>query len=465
MSIGQKHVQGLWLKALVFALVGYALLGKGFAYWFLGEMILVVGLFVFVQSQRIMLVFSDSVLLLWGIFALWGFCRTVPFISTYGFDTLRDAVTWGYGLFALLIVAFLNNSNQISRALNTYRKFLRWYLPVLPVAVILSTVLRDKQPTLPWGTDIPFVLVRPGEAAVHLAAAALFLLIFPLRRKSSEAKQISIPGTIALAGWLLTACFILLWSRAGMVALLVPMIVASAIETRKIGWKLATLAVAGLLLGLLALEANPFIIHAKGMEVTPDNVSKLVSSIAGGDAAPGHEGTKEFRLVWWKHIVDYTVFGPYRWTGKGFGINLALSDGPPGMTPEESGLRSPHNGNMTVLARMGVPGLAIWVALNVAFVFRLFNAYLRARRARLRFWSGVNLWILSYWLAAFINMSFDVYLEGPQGGIWFWSIIGLGVAAVRVQAFEARSRSAKGVGNGDTGSQTRFQIGLKAIAH
>src|ERR1017187_625558 len=106
MSIGQRNLQGLWLKALVFALVGYALLGKGFAYLFVGEMILVMWLFVFLQSQRMMLVFSDSVLLLWGVFALWGFCRTVPFLSTYGFDAVRDAVTWGYGLYALLIVAF-----------------------------------------------------------------------------------------------------------------------------------------------------------------------------------------------------------------------------------------------------------------------------------------------------------------------------------------------------------------------
>jgi hypothetical protein len=429
----------LWLKALVFALVGYALLGRGFAYLFLGEMILVMGLFVFLQSQRIMLVFSDSVLLLWGVFALWGVCRTVPFISTYGFDAVRDAVTWGYGLFALLIVAFINNSTQIVRALKAYRKILRWYLPVVPVAVIMSTVFKDKQPTLPWGADIQFVLVRPGEVAVHLAAAALFLLIFPRWRKSSDIKEISIPGVIGVAGWLLSAVLILLWARAGLVALLIPMIVASAIETRKIGWKLATLAAVGLLLGLLVLEANPFTIHIKGVGVTPENVSKIVGSIAGGDAAPGHEGTKEFRLVWWRHIVDYTVFGPYRWTGKGFGVNLALSDGPPGITPEESALRSPHNGNMTVLARLGVPGLAVWAALNFTFVFRLVNAYRRAGRLGLHFWRGVNLWLLCYWLAAFLNMSFDVYLEGPQGGIWFWSIIGFGVATLRVQAYESRN--------------------------
>jgi hypothetical protein len=244
---------------------------------------------------------------------------------------------------------------------------------------------------------------------------------------------------IGIFGWLLTAVFILLWARAGLVALLIPLIVASAIDARNIGWKLAALATAGVLLGLLALSANPFTVHLKGMDVTSENVSRLIGSIVDGDAAPGHEGTKEFRLVWWKHIVDYTVFGPYRWTGKGFGVNLALSDGPPGMTLEESELRSPHNGNMTILARTGVPGLALWAALNITFAIRLVNAYRRAVRLEMHFWRGLNLWILCYWLAAFINMSFDVYLEGPQGGIWFWSIIGFGVAALRVQAYESRN--------------------------
>jgi hypothetical protein len=93
---------------------------------------------------------------------------------------------------------------------------------------------------------------------------------------------------------------------------------------------------------------------------------------------------------------------------------------------------------MTVLARMGVPGLAIWVVLNSVFVFRLFKANRFASRSGSLFWSRLNLWIFSYWFAAFVNLSFDVYLEGPQGGILFWSIIGFGVAALRVQTYEAR---------------------------
>jgi hypothetical protein len=85
MLLTQKSLEGLWLKALLLVLFGYAVLGKGFAYLFIGETILVLGFIVYLLSQRVSLVFSDSILLLLAIFAFWGFCRTVPFLSKLPF--------------------------------------------------------------------------------------------------------------------------------------------------------------------------------------------------------------------------------------------------------------------------------------------------------------------------------------------------------------------------------------------
>jgi len=443
MSVGQRRLQGLWLKALLFALFGYALLGKGFAYLFFGELILVAGFFIFLKSQRVMLIFSDSVLLLWAIFAFWGFCRTLPFFHKYGFDAVRDAVLWGYGSFALLIVCFVNSSSQISRALNAYRKFLRWYLPALPVLLLLTVVFKAMLPTIPWADGVTVIMVKGGDAAVQLAAAGLFLLIFPDKQKSKEQQEISLIRLLSFFGWVLTLLIVLVDNRGGFVAVVCSITLASALNGRKVGRKVVTLAAVTAIVGLLVLEANPFTIQVRDWKFTPDEMTKVVGSIVGGDSAAGHSGTKEWRLIWWGNIIRYTVFGPYRWTGKGFGVNLAVEDGPPGMTAAESALRSPHNGHMSVLARMGIPGITLWSALNFVFVFRLVNAYRRAIRSGSQFWSGTNLWILCFWLAAFINMSFDVYIEGPQGGIWFWSIIGFGVATLRVQAFEAAKLSAQ----------------------
>jgi O-antigen ligase len=85
---------------------------------------------------------------------------------------------------------------------------------------------------------------------------------------------------------------------------------------------------------------------------------------------------------------------------------------------------------MTVLARMGVPGLAIWVAFLFAFAVAMFRGFLDARTAGDDHRARVIGWLLLYWLAMLVNTSFDPYLESPMGGIWFWCVIGYGLALV-----------------------------------
>jgi O-antigen ligase len=107
-------------------------------------------------------------------------------------------------------------------------------------------------------------------------------------------------------------------------------------------------------------------------------------------------------------------------------------------TDDIAPLRSPHNSMMTVLARMGVPGLALWLLLQIGFGLSLLFAHLRARRAGALGWARLNLWILSYWTAFIVNSWFDVFLEGPQGGIWFWSLMGLGIGVLELQRRDIR---------------------------
>jgi hypothetical protein len=101
-----------------------------------------------------------------------------------------------------------------------------------------------------------------------------------------------------------------------------------------------------------------------------------------------------------------------------------------------------------VLARSGVPGLALWVLLQAAFAFTMVRAFLKARHHGNTFWVQIDGWLLVYWAAMVTVMTFDVYLEGPQGGIWFWSVYGLGLAAVAAQnepeSKDARDERAQG---------------------
>jgi hypothetical protein len=440
MATGQKTLNDLWLKALLFVLLGYDMLGKGFAYLFLGEMTLIIGFLIFLTSRRAMVLFSDSILFLWAVFAFWGICRTVPYLSQYRFAAVRDAAIWGYGLAALLVVSFVNRSSQISRALNTYRKFLRWFLPIFPILFVASLTIGPSLLTIPWADGISILHIKSGDAAVAISSAALFMLIFPDRRLGMQKGGASVYRIIGVLGLSGTAIFVALENRGGFLSIILPMALVTAMTARRAMIKVASIAIVWIMLavGFFAIAPSNLVIAHK--TVNADRVLDSFASIAGGSGkGTGHEGTAEWRLVWWRNIVSETFYGPFFWNGRGFGVNLAVADGPLGAKSEDDvALRSPHNGSMSILARMGVPGFTIWIAINLLFAARMFLAHRRAARLGEQFWSNLNLWILGCWLAVVVNMSFDVYIEGPIGGIWFWSLIGLGVAALRIQKHESR---------------------------
>jgi len=206
--------------------------------------------------------------------------------------------------------------------------------------------------------------------------------------------------------------------------------------------RLMVLVLVGFSLLMGAALINPTVDTAAKRDISlgqiVDNVGSIFSSSVGPDSL---QGSKEFRLNWWGEIVDYTVNGPYFWTGKGFGINLADSDG----FQTDGTLRAPHNSHMTILAREGVPGLILWLALQAIFGWRLLRAGYRALSDGRIFLVQMIGWLFVYWLAALVNMSFDVYLESPQGGVWFWVTFGLGIAAIGAEVASRPSELARRV--------------------
>lgn len=180
---------------------------------------------------------------------------------------------------------------------------------------------------------------------------------------------------------------------------------------------------------------DPIVGDSDGRPATLQQFIDNVLSLFGSSQDGSLEGTKQFRLAWWKEIIDYTVFGDYFMTGKGFGVNLADDDG--FQSTADGSLRAPHNSHLTVLARMGVPGLVLWLLLQGTFGWGLIRAIGRSRARGDGGLATVGALVLIYWLAMMVDTSFDPYLEGPQGGIWFWCVFGLGLVVTRQARREA----------------------------
>ncbi|MBW3660108.1 MAG: O-antigen ligase family protein [Gemmatimonadetes bacterium] len=428
---------------LAVVLVGYAMLGRGFAYvgvepLYIGEMALGLGLVALLASDRgLGRTLRSPIVGLLLAYMTWGAWRTIPYLGTHGVGALRDAVLWGYTAFAVIVAALLLAGEGWRRVPEGYRRWLPWLLVWLPFGYLASTIWIERLPRMP-GTDVTIPLLKPGDVAVHLAGAGAFLLLglWDLRDRRRAWLEWVLWGL-----WALTFVAAATKNRGGMVAVVVAL---GLVMVLRPSWRWFKIGMAGATLLAVLVAADVRVDIPGERDISARQLARNAVSVVGDETgSESLQGTADWRRRWWGDIVDYTVFGPYFWSGKGFGINLANADGYQVDWMDES-LRSPHNGHLTVLARAGVPGFVLWILLHGFFGVSLLLAHFRARREGREGWARIDLWILAYWTAFMVNATFDVFLEGPMGGIWFWSLMGGGIAALEIQrrlphAAEARA--------------------------
>lgn len=421
---GDHRIVHGWFVFLCIALAGYAINGKSFAYLgypplFIGELLFASGLIVLLCYGHLRELFDTPLTWLLLAFCGWGLYRTVPYIGEYRIDAIRDAVIWGYIGFAFIVAGLLIAKPQtLPWLLERYSSAVAWILGLLLVVNFMHRVVAPKfLLILPW-VNVSMFHQKEGDVLVHLSGILLFWATTFSRR----------PSWWLIVLWAVQAAINCLLDRAGALSIVMAMGVCLLVRSAStIPWRIAFVGVVGVLfLWVTALSIE--LPLNKGRAISFDQILANAQSVIGDSGHDSLDGTREWRLLWWRDIMDYTVRGPYFWTGKGFGINLANDDGYQ-VGPEES-LRSPHNIHMTVLARMGVPGLVLWALILVGWAVAIAWHYVLAELRGRRRWADLFLWIGGFWMALLINAAFDVALEGPMGAIWFWSLHGTGMAAM-----------------------------------
>ena len=420
-------VGGRYLGVLGVCLLGYALFSRAFAYLgvpplFVGEAMLGVGLVVAAGSGALGAASRSWTVRLWLLLAVWTVARTVPYLGLHGLDAARDAMQVFYGLYAVVVASLvLAEPDRLVALVQRYGRFVAVMLAVVWLVYLVAKQFEAALPRLPWA-DVPLLYVKGGDLMVHLTGIVAALVLGLVRAS---------PARWALAAF--SAGIIMVSNRGGMVAFVLGLGVVWLL--RPPGAGVGRFAYAFVLLVLLGLMAGPLVdaqVQGGSRDLSVGQVVENVKSIFVPSGSSTLDGTKRWRMLWWGEIVDYTVRGHYFWTGKGFGLNLAEADG--FVVAGDDGLRSPHNGHLTILARAGVPGFLLWVALHAAWVGAVLRAWFLSRAADHRRWTALFAWLLGFWTAALANASFDVYLEGPMGAVWVWTVIGLGVAAARLYA-------------------------------
>lgn len=424
---------------LVTSLAGYAFLGKGYAYagvppLFVTEVALALGLLVVLHSGCLLASLASlPMLLLTGLFGL-AALRTVPFLGAYGVDAVRDSMLVLYGLFALVTVALLlERPERVGLAVRFLQWFTGLFVFTVPIVYTLNALgVLNHMPGWP-GSNTSFLSVRPGEIGVHVCGCVLMALL--------GLRTLTPAWTAALT---LDVILIASLSRGGMLAIAAPVTFALVAAGRWRQMGVIVLGGAALLALLYLVDFSVPLQQSNGRDLNVRQIVDNLTSIAGETDKGDLDDNKEWRMLWWQSIQDYTFSGPYYWSGKGFGVNLAESDGFAGSENIGPPLRSPHNSHLTMLARAGVPGLALWGLLGLAWLATTTRCMRRAWRHGDEAWGNLMLLIVGYWLSIAIDAAFDVAIEGPMLGVWFWCLFGFGVGSTMIYETHTRQIGSAG---------------------
>jgi hypothetical protein len=423
---GTLGLQDFYIVALAGSLACYATFGKGFAYLgmppvFVSEMLLSFGLVILLRSGCWIAVLTTIPSLVLTALMAWVVVRTSSYVGVYGADALRDSVTVMYGLFAFIMIALLIDSPARISVIMGYLYRFSYLYGGAGVALFLGSALFDRMGLMPkWAhSGIPIALLKPGEVAVHLAASGVAALLGVIPR-----------GPLWTAALFSGMLVVSTQNRGSILAIVVPTLFA-ALATGRLKQLIKVVAAVLVLIGVISVFNVNVRLGSGSRTIGAEQITRNLGSILSSEEAPNSalEGTKRWRLLWWKKIQDYTLHGPYFWTGKGFGVNLARSDGFVVGEKNEAPLRSPHNVHMTVLARAGIPGLFLWLLFGGVWFATLAYNMMVARSRGDGNWANCFVFIICYVTAIAVNASFDVALEGPMLGIWFWNLVGLGIGA------------------------------------
>jgi hypothetical protein len=397
----------------------YALFGRGAAYIglppvFIGEVTLFIGFFLMLVKGRPMAITRSIPLISLCIFIVLGIMRTIPYLSTYGIMSLRDATLYGYGLFACIVYALIARWPFLfTSILLKFRRFTWIFISVAGMLFLISEFASGSISKIP-GTSVRMLDPKGGDIMVHMAGAAALALCGIISRPTVFLLLCTL--NFLLVGWA---------SRAGMISFIVAMVFIFIF--RPIQTKFDKLALSfGCVVALIAIINPQVSLHRRTVSVE-QIVLNLKSTISDSQMEQ-LQGTKQWRLQWWNKIIIDTFNGPHFWQGRGFGINLADADG--FQVTADKSLRSPHNSHLTVLARMGVPGFSLWILVQLSWLFSIVAAFLLSRARKDHDWAGIFAFLGAYGIAFLTNAAFDVFLEGPMGGIWFWIVFGFGCSAI-----------------------------------
>jgi hypothetical protein len=422
-----------WQVLVLAALSGYTILNYGFenlAFHVGGAPIIISYLLMFASLLFALFTFKYSralkepaVYCLGGLLFL-TLAHLAMDIPSYGFWALRDASMFIDGLFLFLGLCWgMRPDSTIP--------LVKWLLVVFVLNLVYGL-------SFPWGDALQAVSPVSGvflkvpvvgfyhSTYIYLLAGAMFFIM--------------------LAG------YVVKWPQWIMLLLVLAQLGGLAIhQDRSMYVAIALILVLLLffgevkssakLLGVIAFAITGLFMltTVAGVEISgrigPVNMSFFadhIRSISGAEDTPG--SSVEGRMDWLQQAEKRFLSSP--WFGVGFGQPL-IDDLDSG---SGAAIRQPHNSSLSIAARLGATGFAVWVAFHLCLLTRFVYAF-RRRHLCDKLHADLILWLFIFYLIFMIVMHVDPGLEFPSGAIPFYFFVGLILGIIRWQIPAANERA------------------------
>jgi hypothetical protein len=384
----------------------YLIFNKGVAYTFGVEILLIFGLLFIILNRNIFEIFKESKYILILIL-----CFITLFYVLFGFlkynylNVIRDSLAFEYALFAIIIFFFKDDKEYIWQKII---KLYRW----APLILLLNTlifyyVILYLPPIEIFGGQ-PLFLYKNGDKSLHLLVSTIFMILFT----HQYSKNWLILNTVLI---LINLLILLAFTRSGSLAYVVGIFCffffsKTSLITNNLRKVLKYIPILLIIVfGVFAaIEIDG---DAQGRTISLSQITDNFSSIVSSDIDGSLTDNKVWRLVWWAKLLNESFTLEHFFIGKGLGMSLAGND----LTSVDENLRSPHNFNLTIIARFGYIIFFIWIY----WLYLLFKPLFKKQL------SGKMLGLSCILLAFIINGSFDVFFEGPMGAFPFWTLFGL----------------------------------------
>lgn len=427
--MGQRRDHSFMLLTRVVGVVlaGYVLFDRAFAWIhipgtpiFVGEIALVFGLFIIFQTPhlgRLIRVSRPIQILL--LFMLWGFALAFEGYSEWGIDAVRDSALWYYGGFALISsVLLLYKPDLWDELVDDLTRLIPFFFMVMIVRFALAQT--SIGPRIP-DSQTHLTGHKTANIAVNVALALAFLLIVvgpsATRELRRRATGLTLVGLLLVIG-------VGSQSRSGFLAAFVILSVVFVLARHVRPVILGVFGLAILVAILAAALDVKFQLDRRELSVEQviENFQSVTEEATSGSQ---FDNTTQWRLNLWNLVVEDVLTADRALAGFGFGENLALRfdyENPNVSLP----LRNPHNSHLSVLARMGTVGMALWVGMFASWYSSLVRARRQFRELGEDHRASLSLWLMLAMTGLLLNAIFDPTLEGPQVAVLLWSLFGLG---------------------------------------